>query len=307
MKADARSIGPIARQALERATEAKVIASFDRSFYLDVGDQIICMVDERLYDGPLNLLVRTEGRKPNLFDLPSPVGQLWTVRDTILQPYDKPAISIEFGASANWLPKLMSWSSLDRRQVEGSFEHLKKLIAAGPRREGLLGLVMDPTIGPASALERAARTPIRQLQKAARCWLAGGDPDPVMVSLDGLLGLGPGLTPSGDDMIAGLMITAHHLGKGEAASALWHQLEGEARHRTHPISFAHLAAAGRGMGAASLHDLLDALIENRIEPIAKGLDAVAKIGHCSGWDAVGGLFLLLNAWVDVSKEQSIAA
>ncbi len=306
MKAEARSIGQIARQALQRADKATVIASFDRSFYMDVDHQIICVVDERLYDGPLNLLLRTEERSPGFFDRPITAGEPWTVRSDALWTVDEPAIRIDFGASAGWRPKPRSALVPDCRKVEGSLNELKKLAGAYPRPDGLLDLILGPDIEPESAVARAAWAPIRGVQKATVRWLDDGSSD-MMVSLGDLLGLGPGLTPSGDDVIAGLLIAAHYLGKGRAASALWRRLESVAGVRTHQISLAHLSAAGQGMGAAPLHDLLDALIENRTEAIAKALDAVAKIGHCSGWDAVGGLLLLFNAWIEVGKGQSIAA
>ena len=66
--------------------------------------------------------------------------------------------------------------------------------------------------------------------------------------LRNLIGLGPGLTPSGDDFIGGAMIALHTLGHGELAAALAEWVLPISRERTGKISFAHLSCAADGEG-----------------------------------------------------------
>src|SRR5262249_42586767 len=65
----------------------------------------------------------------------------------------------------------------------------------------------------------------------------------------GLLGLGPGLTPSGDDVLCGVLVALHALGEPRAAGKLGDAIAAETRRATTPLSGAFLAAAAQGMGS----------------------------------------------------------
>lgn len=305
MRVEARSFGPIARLALQQNTMATVVASFDRSFYLQTDHGVICVASDCLYDGPINILIRASDRWPTWFHLGIAVGQRWTMRGELLSRINGPKMDIDFGAALAWWPKPPTWH-LQRRKAAHALDGLRKLAGFRCRSDGLLGLVLDRSIEPTSATGRAAMAPLGLVRKHAVTWLRDGDLR-ITAGLGNLLGFGPGLTPSGDDLIAGLLIACHYTGHGKAALALWRRLENAAKKRTTPISFAHLSAAGQGLGAAPFHDLLDALMENRTDRISKTLDAVAGIGHCSGLDAVGGLVLLFDAWVGGSDNRHVAA
>jgi len=102
----------------------------------------------------------------------------------------------------------------------------------------------------------------------------------------GVLVLGPGLTPSGDDFLGGVMLALHHVHRAAQARGLWRSLEPRLS-RTAPISAAHLAAAAAGEGHEALHAALLHLFQR--EPgWPAALDALDAIGHCSGWDALAG-------------------
>lgn len=101
-----------------------------------------------------------------------------------------------------------------------------------------------------------------------------------------LIGLGPGLTPSGDDFVGGVMLALHHVHRETQARGLWRWLEPRLS-RTSAISAAHLAAAAAGEGHEALHAALEHLFQRRPGwPAA--LDRLDAIGHCSGWDALAG-------------------
>ncbi|MGI9493208.1 MAG: DUF2877 domain-containing protein [Geminicoccaceae bacterium] len=306
MKVEARSIGPIASQVLRRHSDATVIASFDHSFYLDADGHLICVASESLYDGPFNILTRLPGHGAAWPSLPIAVGQRWTIDDNALSCADDPGIDIDLSAALAWCPKPPPRDLPNPSQIGLAVGNLRALAASRCRRDGLLDLVLDQESKPNSAAARAAQKPLQDLSQHAMTWLGHGDRR-IMASLEALLGLGPGLTPSGDDLIAGLLIGCRYIGRDAGALDLWRTLEREAKTRTTPISMAHLSAAGQGMGAAPFHDLIDALIENRTVHITEALDAVARIGHSSGLDAVGGLLILLDAWIAVGNAQAAPA
>jgi hypothetical protein len=110
-----------------------------------------------------------------------------------------------------------------------------------------------------------------------------------------LVGLGYGLTPSGDDFLGGLLFAARSLHQACPGDFIWDDdaifdLLGWARTRTHPISHAVFSDLALGHGPEPLHDLMSGLLEGR--GFKSNLDAalrVAAIGHSSGWDLLAGV------------------
>jgi hypothetical protein len=115
-------------------------------------------------------------------------------------------------------------------------------------------------------------------------WLAGrGEPD------DELMGLGPGLTPAGDDFVGGAMIALRCFGDAALADRIAAWALPLARTNTNRISRAHLECAAAGEGHEALHDLLCSFEE-------KHLERLARIGHTSGLDAAAGALLALKVY-----------
>jgi len=143
-------------------------------------------------------------------------------------------------------------------------------------REGLGGLV----IGAHNSLSGHAQPALDALER----WLIGNalDDDAQM-----LIGLGPGLTPSGDDYLGGLLIALHAFERRPQALGLWRWLEPRLK-RTSAISAAHLAAAAQGEGHEALHACLHALCDRGAD-WTRTLEQVANVGHVSGWDALAGI------------------
>jgi hypothetical protein len=118
-------------------------------------------------------------------------------------------------------------------------------------------------------------------------WISGsGKPD------NSLIGLGPGLTPAGDDFVGGAMIALRVCGTTAGDAPLADRIAGWAlplaRERTNRISRAHLECAARGEGHEALHDLLCSFEK-------KHLERLARVGHTSGLDAAAGALLALTA------------
>ncbi len=143
-------------------------------------------------------------------------------------------------------------------------------------REGFGGLI----IGAHNSLSGHAQPALDALER----WLIGNALDD---DAQALIGLGPGLTPSGDDYLGGVLIALHALERRPQAQGLWRWLEPRLK-RTSAISAAHLAAAAEGEGHEALHACLEALA-SRSADWPRTLDQVEKVGHVSGWDALAGI------------------
>jgi hypothetical protein len=145
-----------------------------------------------------------------------------------------------------------------------------------PPEEGLGCLL----VGEYNALATHAQPALEALDEWLRHVLA------IPESAAGLIGLGPGLTPSGDDYLGGMLVALRALGRDAQADTLWRWLEPRLAAGTSAISGAHLAAAAAGEAHEIVHDVL-------ADPSqAPRLDG---IGHCSGWDAFAGAAAVLRA------------
>jgi hypothetical protein len=126
---------------------------------------------------------------------------------------------------------------------------------------------------------------------------ARDDPDDATDVALALLGLGAGLTPSGDDYVGGVLFVRTLAGIGDRPG--WHRLAdavvAAAPARTHPISAALLADLAGGHGWAPLHDLVAALATDDTPAAAIAARTLIRLGHTSGWDLLAGVTAGLGA------------
>lgn len=241
------TVGRFAREAA-LGGEGEVCATFRRSCYLRFpGERYACVGDATLGRGPLNALADD-------FSLPA-IGQ---------------RLALQLADAELWTPPALG------AHATPDVQRLRN--AARPRApsEGLGGLVADQH----NALSGHAQPALDAIDR----WLVGHALDD---DAQALIGLGPGLTPSGDDYFGGVLIALHAFGRKSQAQGLWRWLTPRLP-RTSAISGAHLAAAAAGEGHAALHDCLRVLCDsNGYWPDA--LTALDAVGHCSGWDSLAGV------------------
>jgi hypothetical protein len=104
-----------------------------------------------------------------------------------------------------------------------------------------------------------------------------------------LVGLGPGLTPSGDDFLTGALAALDALGQTNMHVALGRAVVAAAD-RTSPLSASFLRAAAAGHVGENLHTMIAAIITGEVDD---ALAAAARIVHTSGWDALAGAVVTL--------------
>lgn len=110
--------------------------------------------------------------------------------------------------------------------------------------------------------------------------------------VDALAGLGPGLTPAGDDTLAGiLLVTRARLGPA-AEPALVEQAQ---RARTNDIAGAFMAWAARGQSIEPVHRFLTASAGQDAACATAALADLLRFGHSSGADLAFGLRLAIAA------------
>lgn len=164
-----------------------------------------------------------------------------------------------------------------------------------------LGAVDPAALPPSSALARRGRPGLDGNDAvellAASCasgWLLG-----AVTAAEKLVGLGPGLTPSGDDVLAGLLVTLRHLGTAtgcqkavDLAGWLGAAVTFDARTRTTPISATLLHCAARGEACPEVLAVLRGLAGRR--PLEAALRRLRGLGHTSGADLAQGIAIGLE-------------
>jgi hypothetical protein len=302
----ARRAGGIAADALARHDEGRVLALFQRSFYLDLepadpGKRLICIAAAELHDGPLTLRVALGERGLAWCDLGLAIGQPLALGRAGIRLGEDAWIRLD--DLSLWQPARPAGPPADWPAARAQLER--------PAREGagLARLVLDRERAPANATERLAAAPLTALRRALAAVLsapparsaarttdaaaperaaaeratgdrAAGDrvaADRAAEAALDLLGLGPGLTPSGDDLLAGMLLALDGLERQDLVAPIGARLLAAAPERTTRISRAHLAAAALGQGAAPLHDLLTALASDP-QRLDAALHRIARIG-----------------------------
>jgi hypothetical protein len=133
---------------------------------------------------------------------------------------------------------------------------------------------------------RMAVTFNRATQKLVQAIRIGAD---VAETARPLAGLGPGLTPAGDDYLLGVMAALWLVGKGE----LTQEIARAASPRTTLLSGAFLRAAGSGSFAEGWRRLVEALLQGKEQATAEACEKLSRWGATSGRDALAGFALTL--------------
>lgn len=249
MSFTASVVGRFARDALAHGA-GEVCAVFRRSFYLrSPGGRYACVGDEALGRGPLNALV--SGFK---------------------EPTLGAVVAVSTENAQLWEPAPPSGAA------RPNLAALRACLDGHVPQEGL-GCVI---LGVHNALSVHAQPALEAIDR----WLAGNTLGNEAAQL---IGLGPGLTPSGDDYLGGVLVALRWVGRGSQADSLWRWLEPLLAERTSAISAAHLAAAASGQVHEALHEVLDNLSAWQAPDLHPCLARLDAVGHSSGWDALAGI------------------
>ena len=199
-------------------------------------------------------------------------------------------VAINTTVAPIWSPALPASAGLAATVSIDAARAVAARTVAARRPAGGLGplLTEDLRLGdvrPGDPWLPAARLRIDRL-----AWAFGaGDLASVLGEAIELIGLGPGLTPSGDDFLVGLLAGLEAIGH-PAGPALASAVAHAARGRTTAIGAAMLGHAARGHYAERLHDVLAAIATGRSDALTRPIERAMAYGATSGADTLVGLF-----------------
>jgi hypothetical protein len=256
----------------------------------------------------LTLVISSEADLPQGIRLDTPesfsfeefqIGESVVCRDGILQ-FEGSSLTVQLRGARRWkcdLSRLeadltnptastawsLVWEALNKRQ---------QLLHADIVASDLLHPEESARLGTA----RKAGQAMRELLQATRQYDSAGT-----AAVNALIGLGSGLTPSGDDLLVGYLaglwcVVRDQNERAQFISDLGKTIISLSR-QTNDISRTYLYHAAQGQVSSRLADLAEAISEgqspNRLLKIA---EAAISVGHTSGMETVTGLMMGLAAW-----------
>ncbi len=276
----ATSIGSHAHRSLQAAVSGRVAAVFDRSLYLELNGRWCCMAAVQLGKGPVSISVQ----------LPTSVGDL-TVGEVV--EVDEQGFTIKghfrvaMAGATLWTPTpVPEWSV--KTLVRG-LEALDQSCLGCVPKVGLADLVWSSSLVRKRSPEaRIAAPAVLQLKEWLHDAVRMKVSTPAPAATVALVGLGPGLTPSGDDFLAGMLVALSLIKRSEIASRLYQAIQPFLTNGTNPVSCLHLAAAAQGVGSEMLHAALHTVLAGDCALLPKRVSAIVRVGQCSGWDGLAG-------------------
>ena len=110
-------------------------------------------------------------------------------------------------------------------------------------------------------------------------------------AVEGLIGFGPGLTPSGDDFLAGLGVVTYYCSFKTEFKQYLEEAVAKGMHRTNTISAAMLKNSLKGEAHEFVQDLMYAVMFQNPPEVIEKLKKLIKVGATSGSDLATGVYV----------------
>jgi hypothetical protein len=304
---NAKGIGFTARQVCTQQPKGKVLASVTDTIYLESGsDDLIWIIGE---NEPLHRRsIRVQGLTPRVME----GSEVLIHADQIV--FDS-GLKIELSGASEWQPKTLERSEIF--SITSIYQKTRDIYADLANIQGkgfgsfipeILKIMEDPSKGKTPELKdlvlKKAWTFIPDIaQESSR-----HNFDMVLEKVEGLLGLGTGLTPSGDDFIGGLFFALHHLRNAypreiNFSKPYLREFVDRSRKKTNRVSFILMQDMSLGHGLAPLHEMMNSMVTNRPNnSTVTSMLELAKVGNSTGWDILTGVLAGLVSTRSFSKE-----
>lgn len=284
-------VGSLAHACLAPGLHGKVLASFSNAIYLLTDDaELFWIVAEDVPMHRRGLKISSPPSGPE-------AGSPFHVEDHRL--LIDPGFAYDMDTALQWHPPQISRRKLiDIIEIPSRIEALFSSFDLSPARgfghfiPDILRLAQNEPIHP----EPTSADPILALARplvldTARTCLEH-QPSRILQNANVLIGLGSGLTPSGDDFLGSLLFCMKTLQEPYPELNLLESpptLE-PYRERTHPISFILMQDMVNGHTIAPLHQLVNGILTGKSsENVGESITELMRVGHSTGWDMLAGL------------------
>ncbi len=300
------AIGAMIPELLSQDSRWQIIKTYQNcSYWRDIDNQLICVGNERIGRGPFTI---TCSAVPPFSSEQSPPAEMLFARNRIFDHRGRVCLNLDgaplwqagFATSAPDSAALADDLALLRVAARRSApaESLGALIPTLCHFSGQQPVATTPV---ASLVHRLVLDTIEQLRQVATTHPESALPTTIAISLQRLIGLGYGLTPSGDDFCAGYLLGLAKMQQNGTALSLAGLLHDAAQRRTTAVSLAFFRALARGLVTQTHHQLLDCLGNQHCSQRHRILRDTADHGGTSGWDTLAGLVFGIEQAIAMSQ------
>ena len=279
------SIGTQAVRVIGSSSRGRVAAVFNRSLYLELDSGWCCLVGKQLGAGPVNICVWLPGR----MDIVTRNAAVDTVDQGFVIGN---RLHVATASASVWTAPIVEWS--EETLIRG-LAALDPLCLDRAPIAGLSRIVWPRSSVDPGSFESCAAMPVvasladwlqRMFERDSWELPPGG--------ITKLVGLGPGLTPSGDDFLVGMLVVLSLAGRFDLVAAVDQVIRPALVVGTGPISRLHVVAALDGESSERLHAMVNAVLVGDHNVLASRLVSISQVGHCSGWDTLAGAVTVLR-------------
>jgi Protein of unknown function (DUF2877) len=292
------SVGSLAHSRLEEGGEGTIHGVFDGAINILLTSGLISLVPDAVQRGPMNITLRLPAGSPKMSSLGVRVGEKVRVLGSTLKFGN--GHRIKFGSGTIYSPKRkFTLPALEKNEVIANLEVMRRTALKFGSMEGLgqLLALMRPR-APKMKRENLNIFATAALPRIVRLEQAFRSEQRIALTnaISELIGLGPGLTPSSDDMLAGLVLLgllySDNTGRAQRRSRLIAEVAAaEARGKTTLLSEEYLRQAASGRGNEPVMRLCAALMTGGRDSVERETRRVLAIGETSGTDTVLGIAL----------------
>lgn len=318
---EAESIGEKALKALgKKGGRFEIHSVFDHAVYISCGGtELVKLIRTNNFIGPRSILIKTEEN--------APMSALGFEKDSRVS-YEGEAIDVGAGSVRIDLSRARVYKKeklTAKNPLVGiesaalNLRILRDVIYTHPGREGLVPLLENVELrGPmklyleplGGSVAETARPHIERLM-----WgLFSGDLGAVTDNAGAILGLGPGLTPSCDDFLAGLLLSLGFAGKffyrkGSGRAPFFKKAGDEilklAKEKTTIYSLGLIEDARRGEGPLAATGLIKSLIAGSPEDAASAAKMLLGIGATTGADTAVGIYYGVRFLISMLEAEAL--
>jgi hypothetical protein len=281
----ARSVGPIAYGALkslEAGSIGEITNSFQNSFYVRTSDDELIFVTNLPVKSPITVNLDSDA---NFEHLLKPIGQVF-FDNSELRVGDDLAIDLR---SASTSPDQPGLSTLKIEKLGGAVHVATAILSIVDTDQS----VLDPASIAYKGAEQFVRKGILSLRDA-------GDSEAFRESAEKIVGLGPGFTPSGDDVLGGLLGTYNSLSRAVRRPKIIFDFE-YLNKSTSWISAKLLDYMQREVFDDQVAHLIRSAESADKDGFIVALETLLPRGHTSGLDILVGSVLALSVLRDVAS------
>jgi len=284
------AIGTGARDLLEQDQAAWVMGATSRGLFLYLAADWVIFITPETFHGPLTLNFPVGARDLPTLEHGTPAR---VQAGGIYFPDRGIMISTAYALAWEAPPPPKKWLSASERT-----ERLKQItrLALSQGRASSISALLPALLDLEFRSNYEGNTLFVHLERLERSWQEGGVAA-LAESIQAFLGLGSGLTPSGDDLVNGLLLALARWGQvvapGLEFDALVAEVLPRAYRSTTTLSANLIECALRGQANERLLLALDGIMSGEPDPTVCA-SALTGWGNTSGLDALVGMALAVK-------------